>query len=346
MYKLLKHIIAMVFFGLLLASCSEDRAQNMKDIGVFFTISVPNAEVGSRANDAELTEDGTLMESSVDPNQLHVVLYDNDGNVMAALQQISLIQLGKNEYKVIGAMKVAEANFRDNLFLGKVVVYANIDGVDEKARYASDAIGELSYDYTPNPHLIAMWGVKQVANKQFLTGKQTDIGTINLLRAEAKMTVNLSQDMIDNGYELTQVSLTKHNTKGYCLPKVEYYQGLDDVDNLVHDKYLHVFDSSVSTEPVDMKGKSIYVPEFNNKDVAESDRATIKLKLKERSDGTEEDYTLQFVNYKEGAPTTEAYNIERNHHYKFEVYKGSNGKLHVNLVVRKWAKDTHPTITM
>ena len=339
--------MAMVFCGLLLASCSDNGAQNVKDIGVFFTISVPSTDVGTRAaGDSETMEDGTQMESSVNPDQLHVVLYDDDGNVMAALRNISLIQLSKNEYKVVGAMKVDEANLRDNLFSGKVVVYANIDGVDEKARYASDAIGNLSYDYNPNPHYIAMWGVKQVANKQLLPGKQTDIGTINLLRAEAKLTVNLSQDMIDIGYELTQVSLTKHNTKGYCLPKVENYQGLDDVDNLVHDKYLHVFDNTVSAEPVDMKGKSIYVPEFNNKDVAEADRATITLKLKDGSDGTEETYTLRFVNYKEGAPTTEAYNIERNHHYKFEVYKGSNGKLRVNLVVRKWAKDTHPTITM
>ena len=345
MNKLFRYILSLLCMLVLFSSCSDSDESGSQELGVLFTISVPNAEAGTRADSGEATEDGSQLESSIDPSRLHVVLYDNDGRVMAALQNISLLQLSTTVYRVVGSMNVADVNLPNNRFTGKVVVYANIDKVDEKANYTSDAISQMQFDYQSQPHLIPMWGVKAVNNKEFVAGKQTDLDFINLLRAEAKLTVNLTQEMKDDGWELTKVTLDRHNTKGYCLPEAKNYKDLDNPDNLVHEKYLHVLDSPNAT-PADMLNKPVYVPEFQNKGKETDAQSSISLTLHDTKHGTTEDYTLRFVDYEAGSPTTNTYNIERNHHYKFEVYKGTSGKIHVKLVVRKWAKSTHDTIVM
>ena len=150
-------------------------------------------------------------------------------------------------------------------FSGKVMVYANINGVDEQADFSEDNLNRLSFSYQPTtPHFIPMWGVKQLENIPFEAGKQYDIKTINLLRAEAKIHVSLRQDMIDAGYTLTQVKLLGHQQQGYCLPPFASVAHLEDANRLSDADMGHFHEATPSLDPVDMLQGDVYVPEYRN----------------------------------------------------------------------------------
>lgn len=340
---MLKYIISFICC-LALVSCQKDAAvtdQNM--VRIILTLSMPEAATGSRATATETTDEGTLQESAIDKDRLHIVFYDNQGKYVASVEHFSLLQENTTTYKVVGSMTFTADQLTNNRFSGKVMVYTNVDGVNEQADYTSDDVSLLKYDYSPTETYIPMWGVKKLEDIQMEPGTQVDIHVINLLRAEAKVYVFLRQDMIESGYSLSHVSLSKYNTKGYCLPLLENYQDLDDAGNLVHNKYAHFFPSEAQEE-LDMTNKVVYVPEYQNQGEG-TQAAVVRLTLRDVK-GQEKDYELPFVNYVDGAPGTNVMDILRNHYYKFEVYKGSNGKLQVNLVVRKWWKETHSEILM
>lgn len=190
-----------------------------------------------------------------------------------------------------------------------------------------------------------MWGVKQLESIPFEAGKQYDIKTINLLRAEAKIHVSLRQDMIDGGYTLTQVKLLGHQQQGYCLPPFGSVAHLEDANRLTNANMGHFHEATPSLEPVDMLQGDVYVPEYRNSGEGVATPAVISLRLRDRF-GKESDYQLKFVDYDAGAPTSRAVDILRNHYYQFQLYKGENDILHVNLNVRKWYYTEHDHIIM
>lgn len=340
---MLKYIISFICC-LALVSCQKDVAvTDQNKVRVILTLSMPEATTGSRATDTEITDEGTQQECAIDKDRLHIVFYDNQGKYVATVEHLSLLQENTTTYKVVGSVALAAEQFTNNRFSGKVMVYANVDGVNDQSDYTSDDVSLLRYDYSPTEAYIPMWGVKKLEHIQLAPGTQVDINVINLLRAEAKVYVFLRQDMIESGYSLSHVSLSRYNTKGYCLPLLENYRDLDDADNLVHDKYAHFFPSQAQGE-LDMTNKVVYVPEYQNQGEG-TQAAVVRLTLRDEK-GQETDYELPFVNYVDGTPGTNMMDILRNHYYKFEVYKGSNGKLQVNLVVRKWWKETHSEILM
>ena len=344
MNRFVTYILALIGC-MALMSCGDDVGGGQNTVNIIFTLSMPDATDGTRASgEQEPTEDGTLMESAIDQGHLHVVFYDPNGQSIGEVEHLSLLKESATGYKVVGSMKLTDKDLGDNHeFMGKVMVYANVAGVDAKADYTSASISGLTYDYPSTDGYIPMWGVKKLVNVRLEAGKQIDLNVINLLRAEAKLQVYLRQDMIDNGYSLVKVSLSKYNTKGYCLPALENYKDLDDADNLVHDKYVHFYDSPNGAN-LDFTNQVAYVPEFQNIGKGD-DAAVIHLTLKDKK-GNDEDYSLKFVNYQDGAPTTTAFDLVRNHYYQYEVYKGDDGKVRVNLVVRKWHKETHEEIIM
>lgn len=140
--------------------------------------------------------------------------------------------------------------------------------------------------------------------------------------------------MIDGGYTLTQVKLLGHQQQGYCLPPFASVSHLEDANRLSDADMGHFHEAAPSQEPVDMLQGDVYVPEYRNS--GEGTPAVISLRLRDRF-GKESDYLLKFVDYDaSGAPTSQAVDILRNHYYQFQLYKGDNDILHVNLNVRKW----------
>lgn len=339
-FRIFFFLLCMVCF----TSCNNDEpSSDPGSVRVVFRLYVPATTTGTRADGHE-EEEGENWESSINLDRFHIVLYAKDGKSIGELENVKLVPTSNsNVYDVTGSILVSRLNLVNGKFNGKIMVYANIDGVKDADDFIEANVNKLSFTANTGKHDIPMWGVKQL-DVGMDAGNQTSIGSIYLMRAEAKVKVFLRSDM-EAYYELTNVSLSEANTQGYCLPLYSNVLRINDVQDLEHDAYAHFLKNDQKLADIDMLNKAIYIPEYENKD--NSNPTVINLSLRDKRDGKMRDFTLPFVQYDDqGAPTQEAMDIVRNHYYKFEVYLNQDDMLSVRLVVRKWYVVNHPEIVM
>lgn len=309
-------------------------------------------QIASRGEEDEPKDPGTEMENSIDFSRFHVVFYQTNQQMAGILQNMVLIHLGGNIYRLTGSLPVSNKVLVGNHFVGKMVVYANFDMSSEDLQkdYNHTDIAQKSFNYEANPKYLPMWGVQKV-DFTLAAGKRQDFSDIDLLRAVAKVKVNLSSDMKKNGWSIHSMQLFNYNNKGYCMP--DKYTDCERTASLTHEEFEHFF-NSIQTSGITMTDDvPIYLPEYQNTGRNDADKCVIKLKLNykgnvERDDsGKEKEYTLRFIDYTDkGAEGTTTNDIVRDHYYIFEVYKGSNGQNLVKLTVRKWNVRDHDEIVM
>lgn len=304
-------------------------------------------QIASRSEDDETDEPGTEMENSIDLSRFHVVFYQANQQMAGILQNMVLVHLGGNIYRLTGSLPVSNKVLVGNHFEGKMVVYANFDMSSEDLQkdYSHTDIAQKAFKYEANPEYLPMWGVQKV-NFTLAAGKRQDFSDIDLLRAVAKVKVYLSNDMKKNGWSIHSMQLFNYNNKGYCMPGK--YAECEQTASLTHEAFEHFLDSK-QTVGITMKDNvPIYLPEYQNNGKEDANKCVIKLKL--ARNGTVEsdkEYTLRFKEYTdEGKEGTTTNDIVRDHYYTFEVYKGSNGKNLVKLTVKKWNVRNHDDIVM
>ena len=305
-------------------------------------------QIASRSEDDETDEPGTEMENSIDFSRFHVVFYQTNQQMAGILQNMVLVHLGGNIYRLTGSLPVDNKVLVGNHFEGKMVVYANFDMSEEDLQkgYNDEAIAQKSFNYEANPKYLPMWGVKKV-DFTLAAGKRQDFSDIDLLRAVAKVKVNLSNDMKANGWSIYSMKLINYNNEGYCMP--EEYAECEQTASLTHEEFEHFYDSKQTVGITMSDNVPIYLPEYQNKGKADANKCVIKLKLASKQDASAKDkeYTLRFIDYTDtGAEGTTVNDIVRDHYYIFEVYKGSNGQNLVKLTVRKWNVRDHEEIVM
>lgn len=309
-------------------------------------------QIASRSEDSETDEPGTEMENSIDLSRFHVVFYQTNQQMAGILQNMVLVHLGGNIYRLTGSLPVDNKVLVGNHFEGKMVVYANfnMNEADLQKDYNDKDIAQKTFDYEANPKYLPMWGVKKVAFT-LVAGKRQDFSDIDLLRAVAKVKVNLSNDMKNNGWSIHSMQLFNYNNKGYCMP-IKYAE-CKQTASLTHKEFEHFF-NSIQTSGITMTDDvPIYLPEYQNNGQEDANKCVIKLKLARNgtvesdTSGKEKEYTLRFIDYTDqGTEGTTTNDIVRDHYYTFEVYKGSNGKNLVKLTVRKWNVRKHEDIVM
>ena len=309
-------------------------------------------QIASRSEDDETDEPGTEMENSIDFSRFHVVFYDANHRMAGILQNMVLIHVGGSIYRLTGSLPVSNKVLVGNHFVGKMVVYANFNmsSDDLLKGYNDEIIAQKAFDYEANPEYLPMWGVKKV-DFTLAAGKCQDFSDIDLLRAVAKVKVNLSNDMKNNGWSIYSMQLFNYNNKGYCMPGK--YAECEQPASLTHEAFEHFLDSK-QTVGITMKDNvPIYLPEYQNNGKEDANKCVIKLKLASNgkveldTSGNEKEYTLRFIDYTDqGTEGTTTNDIVRDHYYTFEVYKGSNGQNLVKLTVRKWNVRDHEEIVM
>ena len=309
-------------------------------------------QIASRSEDDEPKDPGTEMENSIDFSRFHVVFYDANHRMAGILQNMVLVHLGGNIYRLTGSLPVSNKVLVGNHFEGKMVIYANFDmsEADLQKDYNDTDIAQKSFGYEANPKYLPMWGVKKVAFT-LAAGKCQDFSDIDLLRAVAKVKVNLSNDMKNNGWSIYSMQLFNYNNRGYCMPGK--YTDCEQTASLTHEAFEHFLDSK-QTVGITMKDNvPIYLPEYQNNGKEDANKCVIKLKLASNgkveldTSGNEKEYTLRFIDYTDqGTEGTTTNDIVRDHYYTFEVYKGSNGQNLVKLTVRKWNVRDHEEIVM
>ena len=305
-------------------------------------------QIASRSEDSETDEPGTEMENSIDLSRFHVVFYQTNQQMAGILQNMVLVHLGGNIYRLTGSLPVDNKVLVGNHFEGKMVVYANFDMSEDdlKKDYNHTDIAQKSFNYEANPKYLPMWGVQKV-DFTLAAGKRQDFSDIDLLRAVAKVKVSLSSKMKSDGWSIYSMQLFNYNNKGNCMPKK--YAECEQTASLTHEDFENFYDSKQTGGITMTENVPIYLPEYQNTEKNEADRCVIKLKLKlnENVENNEKEYTLRFIDYTDsGAEGTTINDIVRDHYYTFEVYKGSNGKNLVKLTVRKWNVRNHEDIVM
>ena len=360
--------IAMAWLGCIaLVSCDQgDTNAGEAEADITLTLCLKGADknsntrmgqpfvkpLASRGDEDETDEPGTEMENSIDLSRFHVVFYQTNQQMAGILQNMVLVHLGGNIYRLTGSLPVSNKMLVGNHFEGKMVVYANFNmsSDDLQKGYNDEIIAQKSFDYEANPEYLPMWGVKKVAFT-LAAGKCQDFSDIDLLRAVAKVKVNLSNDMKNNGWSIYSMQLFNYNNKGYCMPGK--YAECEQTASLTHEAFEHFLDSK-QTVGITMKDNvPIYLPEYQNNGKEDANKCVIKLKLASNgkveldTSGNEKEYTLRFIDYTDqGTEGTTTNDIVRDHYYTFEVYKGSNGQNLVKLTVRKWNVRDHEEIVM
>ena len=305
-------------------------------------------QIASRGEEYETEAPGTVMENSIDFSRFHVVFYDANHRMAGILQNMVLIHEGGNIYRLTGSLPVSNKVLVGNHFVGKMVVYANFDMSSEDLQkdYNHTDIAQKSFNYEANPKYLPMWGVQKV-DFTLAAGKRQDFSDIDLLRAVAKVKVNLSSKMKSDGWSIYSMQLFNYNDKGYCMPKK--YAECEQTASLTHEEFENFLVSRKQDAITMTDNVPIYLPEYQNTGKNEADRCVIKLKLKLNGnvENNEKEYTLRFIDYTDsGGEGTTINDIVRDHYYTFEVYKGTNGHNLVKLTVRKWNVLTHDEIVM
>ena len=360
--------IAMAWLGCIaLVSCDQgDTNAGEAEANITLTLCLKGADKNSNTRmgqpfvkplasrgDGDATEDpGTEMENSIDFSRFHVVFYDANHRMAGILQNMVLIHMGGNIYRLTGSLPVSNKVLVGNYFEGKMVVYANFDMSEDDLQkgYNDEIIAQKAFDYEAKPKYLPMWGVKKVAFT-LAAGKRQDFSDIDLLRAVAKVKVNLSNDMKKNGWRIHSMNLFNYNNKGYCMPGK--YAECEQTASLTHKEFSHFYDTKQSGGITLTDNVPIYLPEYQNTGRNEADKCVIKVKLarngsvEQDASGNEKEYTLRFIDYTDsGTEGTTINDIVRDHYYIFEVYKGSNGQNLVKLTVRKWNVREHEDIVM
>ncbi len=360
--------IAMAWLGCIaLVSCDQgDTNAGEAEANITLTLCLKGADknsntrmglpfvkpLASRGEEGEAKDPKTEMENSIDFSRFHVVFYDVNHRMAGILQNMVLIHMGGSIYRLTGSLPVSNKVLVGNYFEGKMVVYANFDMSEDDLQkgYKDEIIAQKAFDYEAYPKYLPMWGVKKVAFT-LAAGKRQDFSDINLLRAVAKVKVNLSNEMKNNGWSIYSMQLINYNDKGYCMP--EKYAECEKTASLTHEEFEHFYDSKQTGGITMTDGVPIYLPEYQNNGQVDADKCVIKLKLarnrtvEQDASGKDKEYTLRFIDYTDqGTEGTTTNDIVRDHYYIFEVYKSSNGQNLVKLTVRKWNVRDHEEIVM
>lgn len=386
---------------LALSACSSDDSAAEADsqsVVVVFQLSIPRTEAAATRTTTEGTAAGNDLEHRL--SNLHVVLYDRAGNFIAQEYGLRVTPLstaaGNYEYtaNVEVSMEVPET-YRNSYdaFQGELVVYANT-AIPASASYIRTGISGLTYQLTSNtaPEALPMWGMRSLTtadNVRLAAGTRNDLtgsDAIDLMRSVAKVTVDLTSEMVNDGWTFEDLWLTHYNQKGYVLPKGYFSQNAvnsyefasattlmaypgDNKDNNARFRAYSTTENGVTTVnsgaltelhfnngTAATAGLPVYIPEYDNTTSGVTP-STIRLKLKHNGTSEGTTYELKFANYN-SKPSDDGsgdydqvvsgteFNLVRNTWYQYHVYKLSEHKIGVTLTVKPWYYVEHDPIVM
>lgn len=335
--KFIQRVAFVIMLCMVMAACSDsdDDAVGTEDVSVAFTLTVADATSTRADNDGwddySPGQDGILNENMVNTDDIIIAIYDDKGNKVDIVEDLRVTKISDASgtgtmYAITGVWRNAKPNVER---AKRLMVMANCN---------TSVWGDpstLTYDLLPEERkYIPMWGVVKIPATLTL-GKQNKLHNIRMLRAMAKVSVKLRDDMTAYGYAIGSMTVNNYNTKGYCVPKT--FNEVDNTSEVRFANSLNVLDSHADKIVLPTTAP-LYLPEYDNSGTNPT-TITVKLNRNGKLEGT---YTLYFRNYdSDGKPTGPTYPIQRNHYYQYLIYK-ETGKIIVTLHVRKWNRRIYP----
>ena len=347
MKKWFLHILLLAgLFGMLTTSCSQEEGlepqASDEKVQVVFTIALDGpSSARSRATWGDTYDSaiGNDFDNYIDPDKFFVKL--TLGNTTYDVKNIAYWQQNsnKNIYEFVGEVEVP-ISATTIYTSAKVMVYANM------TPDATTGNETFNANYSTYPgrgvEYIPMWGVQTMSNLSLTPGARNRLPDIYLLRAMAKVEVIMANE----DYEISNIKLNGYNNTGYCLPTgwnaatTTTTTGLD-LDGVFRplSSYIGEAAKSCFTESTTANGYQcfeIYVPEYRN--IPSDNQTTITTStITVTVDG--KDYDIKFKNYSNGSATGNAYNIVRNHIYRFNITAVKTG-MEFTLSVAPWTDVT------
>ena len=344
---------------MLTTSCSQEdegiekvlSGKKEEKVTVFFTLALDETSARSRATwgdnlDNDDTNNyesaiGDNFDNYINPDQFFVKL--NIGNVSYEVSDLVYWQTGTNVYEFVGEVEV-EANATVNPQTAKVMVYANMN--PDQDTFTVNYDQENGFPNT-GVEYIPMWGVQTIQNLSLAPGVRNDLGTIYLLRSMAKVEVI----MANSEFEISAINIRGYNNMGKCLPNGWNNAAMTtslDLEGVFNPMPTYVDDQKPafkeSATEDGFKCYTVYVPEYRN--IAPNAQTSVTLStITVTIDG--KDYNIKFKKYEDGAATNEAYNIVRNHIYRFNI-TGVNSAVETGLnleyMVMNWTDIDNGTL--
>lgn len=335
--KFIQRVAFVIMLCMVMAACSDsdDDVVGTEDVSVAFTLTVADATSTRADNDGwddySPAQDGILNENMVNTDDIIIAIYDDKGNRVDIVEDLRVTKISDASgtgtmYAITGVWRNAKPNVER---AKRLMVMANCN-----TSVWSDP-SALTFDLNPGTRkYIPMWGVVKIPEVLML-GKQNQLPNIQMLRAMAKVSVKLRDDMTAYGYAIGSMTVNNYNTKGYCVPKT--FNEVDNTSEVRFANSLNVLDSHADKISLPTTA-SLYLPEYDN---SGTNPTTITVNLN-RNGTLEGTYKLEFRNYdSDGKPTGPTYPIQRNHYYQYWIYK-ETGKIIVTLHVRKWNRRIYP----
>lgn len=350
MKKWLSHIIYIALLAVV-TSCNSDLVEESSlqadKVNVTFTLAMGEPASASRAAETRADESGNTTEydNKIDAKGLQVVFYAVEGNgaltYLNKVNNIIAVQDGtdKKIYHIMGNLSI-DKKYWERAGL-KIMVFANC----ETSISAETDLAALAYEQaTTSTSGIPMWGVLTTDKLTFSPGRQEDLGTIDVLRAMAKVEVTLDSKMTD--YSLTSVKLKNYNHQGYNLPKG--YAEAVFTTNVNYIEIMNALPDLVTEDlPFSKNGENsyvVYIPEYVN---TNDKQATIEVALKK---GNEEvKLSNPYIYFKDySSANTGIFNIIRNYNYQFKIKSAGtidNVNLEIEYQAVKWVDKGNHDIT-
>ena len=366
MKRWLLHIWMMGVLGMLAASCSQviedpvgdsECNQGTGKVQIMFTIAMDKESLQSRTTwgNTYTSDNGSGIDNIIE--SLQVLLFKNDANgtFISEVEKKILRQLSEGVYEFVGELSInSDAIDANNKLNCKVMVLANgeVNPNNVENLASSTATGALiteAFTFNANPNRIPMWGIASYVyisdtddtRLNMVEGIRNNIGTIHMLRAMAKVEVI----MANNDYEIDDIALKNYNNSGWTLPNnwktTGNTQALNRTDCFrpsrnYQEGPISFIDNvkDVTIEGNTYKCYTIYATEYQN--IATNSQTSVTPSyINVTINGTI--YPIYFKNYTNGvtSETAEAYNIIRNHIYRYTI-TDVNDELDFTLNVAPW----------
>lgn len=357
MKKWILHIMLVGVLGMLAASCSQDADSPLqtegKKVQVTFTLATGGQDAYSRStwegydgdgvNDVTPVYGGEVFDNKIDPDQLQVLICDDDCTPIAKVQRLLHTKEGNNVYKFTGSFEATIDDANDY----KIMVFANCPEVTSRTDFTDNVVATMPSS-TEDLGGIPMWGVQQISGAVLLAGN-TNL-KIYVLRALAKVEISISAE----GYTLESASFNQFNKNINCIPNgfssvsatTELSTGTSGENSIpasFKPNENGVFQddeiTSLSFITIEEDKKLVaYVPEYLNE--GESLAMTISV----MKDGTVTSHQLPFK-YSD----TAVRDVVRNYYYTYNIVAVNTSQprpsFELKYQVMNWSTVTNPNLT-
>ena len=360
MKKWILHIMLVGVLGMLAASCSQDADSPLqtegKKVKVTFTLATGGQDAYSRSTwerydgdgegDADATSvyGGEAFDNKIDPDQLQVLICDNDCKPIAKVQRLLHTKEGNNVYKFTGSFEATIDDANDY----KIMVFANCPEEITLTTDFSTVVSTMPGN-TANLTAIPMWGVQQISGADLLVGNSNL--TIYVLRALAKVEIEISAEISAEGYTLESASFKKYNENINCIPNgfssvtatTELATGNSVLSNGTTTNQPSFNPNSSEEEGLAFAmieaGKKLvaYVPEYLNTENKLAMTVTIKKAGKETSHDIKFKYSDTAVSH-----------VIRNYYYTYNIVAVNTAvdvPLTLEYMVMDWTNVANPNLT-